>query len=147
MRKTLFFTSVMIGLNLLAVAQDTVASGASPETEARLRFAAGQHEIIRVLLKEREYSKILPEFRKILELDLEGENERPVLKSTWFFVGHLRKANQYSLAHQLIDEALDHLQSRDSKFILLILKGKTFDDEGRTREALEIFRKAQQFEE
>ena len=117
------------------------------DSRAKLNFAAGQHEIIRVLLEEARFSEVLVEFRKILELDLRGPNEKPVVEEAWVITEQLREADQHELSHQLIDETLDHTQSPDSKFYLFILKGKTFHDQERTREAIEAFRRAQEFKE
>ncbi|MFQ5930753.1 MAG: hypothetical protein ACE5MK_13755, partial [Acidobacteriota bacterium] len=59
----------------------------------------------------------------------------------------LRESAQYSLAHEIVDETLDQAENRESKFYLLMLKGKIFYDEGLTEEAIAIFRRAQELKE
>lgn len=110
---------------------------------SKLRFAAGQHEIVTVLIQDKKFSSVLPEFRKILQLDLQGENETLVVQSAWAIVEQLRETKQFSIAHQILDETLTQTEGRQNKFSLLMLKGKTFKDEGRLQEAIETYRKAQ----
>ena len=150
MKKTLFL--VLAGL-LLSLSLP-VASGApqeispdSDDLESKLRFAAGQHEIIGILLEQGSFSEILIEYRKILELELTGENEVPVVKEAWYLVEQLRQSEQFSLAHAIVDESLEWLQNRDSTCYLLIIRGKIFHDEGRTEEAIDAYREAQEFQD
>ncbi len=150
MKQTLFL--VLVGM-LLSLSVP-VASGApqeisrdSDDLESKLRFAAGQHEIIGVLLEQGRFSEILIEYRKILELELKDENEVPVVKEAWYLVEQLRQSEQYSLAHAIVDESLEWLQNRESTFYLLIMRGKIFHDEGRTEEAIDAYREAQEFQD
>ncbi len=150
MKQTLF--AVLVGM-LLSLSVP-VASGApqeispdSDDLESKLRFAAGQHEIIGILLEQGRFSEILIEYRKILELELKDENEVPVIKEAWYLVEQLRQSEQYSLAHAIVDESLEWLQNRESTFYLLIMRGKIFHDEGRTEEAIDAYREAQEFQD
>jgi tetratricopeptide (TPR) repeat protein len=143
----LILAATLLGLtaSVKALPQETFAESA--DVESKLRFAAGQHEIIRILLEQGRFSEILTEYRKILELELQGENEEPVVKEAWFVVERLRQSDQYSLAHAVVDESLGWLRNQESKFYLLIMKGKIFYDEGRTLEAIEAYRRAQEFQD
>ena len=139
MRKTLFL--VLVGM-LLSLSVP-VASGAlqeiSPNSDdlgSKLRFAAGQHEIIGILLEQGSFSEILIEYRQILELELRGENEVPVVKEAWYLVEQLRQSEQYSLAHAVVDESLEWFQNRESTFYLLIMRGKIFHDEAEPKRPL-----------
>ncbi len=150
MKQTLF--AVLVGMLLslsVPVASGTLQeiSPNSDDLESKLRFAAGQHEIIGILLEQGSFSEILIEYRQILELELRGENEVPVVKEAWYLVEQLRQSEQYSLAHAVVDESLEWLQNRESTFYLLIMRGKIFHDEGRTEEALDAYREAQEFQD
>ncbi|MDA2936982.1 hypothetical protein MYX75_01800 [Acidobacteria bacterium AH-259-A15] len=149
MRKALLFFMLVCSLSLSGVAQALQVELSSEQTDikARLNFAAIQHEIILAFLKEGKFSEVLAEFRKVLELDLKGENEKPVVQEAWLIVERLRQSAQYSLAHEIVDETFDQAENRESKFYLLMLKGKIFYDEGLTEEAIAIFRRAQEFKE
>lgn len=141
------FCSLLVTLLLFCgvFAASGVAVGSS--AEAKLRFAAAQHEIISILIKENQFDRVLPEFRKILGLDLAGEQEQLVVKEVWSIVTGLTDAGQYASAHQLLDEALSYATQQDNRFALLMLKGKLFKQEGRLQEALGTYRQAQQIQE
>jgi len=96
------------------------------------------------LLKQQEYSQVLPEFRKILELNLTGSNEQNVVKSAWIIVENLRTARQFALAEQIVEGTLAQTKQNKNKFDLLMLKGKICQDQGRLQEAKQAYRRAQQ---
>lgn len=112
---------------------------------AKLRIAESQYEIIQVLVQKHDYSQVLGEYRKILNLDLGLENEERVIKAALMFADALRQVGQYSLATRIIDETLTVVKLSESKFYLMMAKGKILKDQGRLQEAIEVYRKAQQF--
>lgn len=118
--------------------------GSGVSDEVKLQSAAAQHAIIEVLLKQQEYSQILPEFKKILELNLTGPNEQNVVKSAWIIVENLRTARQFALAEQIVESTLAQTKQNKNKFDLLMLKGKIYQDQGRLQEAKQVYRRAQQ---
>ena len=124
-----------------------LAAGPEQGEEAKLRFAAAQHEIIAILIKEEQFDRVLPEFSRILELGFQGSAEELVVKETWSVVNSLMDAAQFDLAHQVIDRALHDTEEADSEFGLLMLKGKLYKQEGRLREALQTYRLAQRIQE
>ena len=144
MRKALFLFILLWSLTPAANAQEITESA---DLETQLRFAASQHEIIGILLDEGRYAEILPEFWKILDLDLTGEDEKPVVQEAWLIGEQLREVGEYALAHQIVDDALDELETSESMFYLLMLKGKVFQDEGLTDQALDAYREAQEFKD
>ncbi len=144
MRKALFLFTLLCNLTLVTNAQEITESA---DLEAQLRFAASQHEIIKILLDEDRYADVLPEFSKILDLDLTGEDEKPVVQEAWLIGERMREMGEYDLAHEIVDGALDELEAFESQFYLLMLKGKIFQDEGLTEEALEAYREAQLYKE
>jgi tetratricopeptide (TPR) repeat protein len=137
-RKTLALVILSAVLGPCALAQ------AADGDAAKLRIAGSQYEIIRVLLRKQEFSQVLPEFRKILGLQLSRENEVLVVRGAWTVVEELRKAGQYSIAHQVVDETLLSSHEVGNRFSLLMLKGKIFQEEGRLEDAIGVYRKAQQ---
>jgi tetratricopeptide (TPR) repeat protein len=144
MRKVLFLFTLLWSLTLVVNAQEVVESA---DLETQLRFAASQHEIIKILLDEDRYADVLPEFWKILDLELTGDDEKPVVQEAWLIGERMRETGQYDLAHELVDGALDELEASESQFHLLMLKGKIFQDEGLTEEALAAYREAQLYKD
>ena len=144
MRKALFLFTLLWSVTVVTNAQEVTES---TDLEAQLRFASSQHEIIKILLDEDRYAEVLPEFWKILDLELTGEDEKPVVQETWLIGEHMSEAGQYDLAHEIVDGALDELETSESQFYLLMLKGKIFQDEGLTEEALAVYREAQLYKD
>ncbi len=137
MRKLILLLTLAAALHLPLQAEP------SDET-AKLRIAASQYEIIELLMQKHDYSQILGEYRKILALNV--EDEKLVVQATKLIaVDRLCPAGQYSLATQIINEALSTVRLSDSKFFLMMAKGKVLKDQGKLQEAIEIFRKAQQY--
>lgn len=138
MRKLLLLSILTATLSLSAIAQPCNEVG-------KLRIAASQLEIISVLVQKQDYSQILGEYRKILNLDFCPENEKPLVQGTWIIADGLRRAGQLSLAAQLINEALPKVKLAESKYYLMMAKAKILRDQGKLDEAVEVFRKAQEF--
>jgi tetratricopeptide (TPR) repeat protein len=144
MRTALLFYTLLWSVTVVTSAQEV---GESPDLETQLRFAASQHEIISILLDDGRYDEVLPEFGKILDLGLTGENEKPVVQEAWLVGERLSEVGEYALAHQVVDDSLAELETSDSRFYLLMLQGKIFQDEGLTDEALEAYREAQLYKD
>ena len=144
MRRALFLFTLLWSVTVVTNAQEVTESA---DLEAQLRFASSQHEIIKILLDEDRYAEVLPEFWKILDLELTGEDEKPVVQEAWLIGEQLREVGEYALAHQVVDDSLDELETSDSRFYLLMLQGKIFQDEGLTEEALEAYREAQLYKD
>ncbi len=138
MRKLLLLPILSFVLSLPAHAQPC-------NEAAKLRIAGSEFEIIGVLMQKQDYSQILGEYRKIVNLDFCPENEKPLVQGTWVIADGLRRAGQYSVATQIINEALPKVRLSESKYFLMMAKGKILKDQGKLEEALEIYRKAQEF--
>ena len=144
MKKALFLFSLLCSMTLVANAQEVTESA---DLETKLRYAASQHEIIKILLDDGRYDEVLPEFWEILELDLTDEHEKPVVQEAWLVGERMSEVGEYDLAHEVVDDTLDQLETSESRFYLLMLKGKVFQDEGLTEEALEAYREAQLYKD
>ena len=117
---------------------------ADAESQAKLEYAGAAHEIISILIEEGKYAAVFPEFRKILELGLEGRDATLVVVSALAFAESMTGAGQHGIAQQILDSSISGLQERTNKYTLLMYKAKYLKDQGRTQEAIEIYRKAQQ---
>lgn len=114
------------------------------EEGSKLEYAAAQHEVISILLRSQKYDRVLGEFRKILALGFEGEEEELLVREAWMIVEELRSAGQYSIAEQVVKECLLQIKDPENQFKLLMLQGKISQDQGYFEEAIQIYRKAQQ---
>jgi tetratricopeptide (TPR) repeat protein len=137
MRKLILLLALSAALHLPLQAQRT-------DEKTKLRIAGSQYEIIELLMQQHDYSQVLGEYRKILALNL--EDEKSVVQATKLIaVDRLSPAGQYSLAMQIINETLNTVRLSESKFYLLMAKAKVLKDQGKLQEAIEIYRKAQEF--
>lgn len=128
---------------LLAMGPVLLAEPGTETREGALRFAATQHEIIAILIEEGQFDRVLPEFQKILDLGFTGELEQLVVKEVWVVVNELSGANQFELGHQVVSSALRQLSEDESRFQLLMLKGKLYKQQGLVQEAVRTYRQAQ----
>ena len=134
--------SVCVILFLLMMAP--IAAQSQGEA-SKLRVAGSQFEIIGVLLDKQDYSPVLAEYRKILNLQFAPENEKTVVQAMAVIVNRLREAGQFALAYQVTDLTLTSVKLPLSKYSTLMIKGKLLKDQERFEEAIEVFQKAQQF--
>lgn len=139
----------LFALLLLMVFGQIAAQNVTKQStdDARLRYAAAQHEIITILINEKQYDRVPVEFEKILDLGFRGSQEELVVKEAWAIVTGLMAHRQFESAHQVVDEALQKVERNDNRFALIMLKGKLFKQEGRLKDALNAYRQAQQQEE
>ena len=114
---------------------------------SKLRVASTQYEIIQVLLDERDFPQIMPEFDRILELDLRIEDQGLIVQSAWNIVASLREARQYSLAHRVVQATLQRVKPNEHRATLLILQGKIYQDQKQNKKALESLRKARELQQ
>ncbi len=115
-----------------------------PTSEKNLQFAASQHEIILILLREKKYSQVMPEFQKILDLPWRTEDESLVVKAAWVIGENLSDARQFTVAEQLVNQTLSRVTQAPQQFTLLMLKAQILERSGRLSDALQILRRAQQ---
>jgi len=114
--------------------------------ESKLRYASAQHEIISILLQEGDFSSVLAELEKILALNLQGENEKLVVQEVWIISDQLVGHGQFDLAHKIIDTALPKIAGPGNQFTLQMLKGKIYKEQGLLKEAIELYRSAQELQ-
>lgn len=134
---------------LVGVVPGQATSDAVParaDLETKLRFAATQHEIISILLQEQQFELVREEFNKILALRFSEEHEKLVVQEAWIIAQQLLQADQFDLAHEIIEATIDQVQSLENRFTLLMLKGKVLKDEGRLQEALSVYQEARQLQ-
>jgi tetratricopeptide (TPR) repeat protein len=146
-----FALAIILGLflpspYLHAYPVESYAEGAQLSTDQMLSIAEKQHDIAKLLIKEGRFDRVLPEMRKILALNLQGENEQPVAKSASFIAYLLAENKQYALGHELLDEAIAKMQQAENVALLFKTKALIFKSQGKVREAIETLERSVQIE-
>ncbi len=109
-------------------------------------FAETQHEIVMLLIREKEYDKAATEADKIFTMKWPSDQEPLLLKELLFLSDQLLDQNQASLALQLIDRNLSVFKNTSSHIAILKEKGYLHKSMNQNDKALEYFRKAQSLE-
>ena len=133
---------ILAGFRSLAPAYGNFAEDAQLSYDQMLSIAETQYEITKLVIKEGRYDRVLPEMRKILELNFQGEDEQLVAKSSGGIAQLLEKNKQVTLAHALVDETLARMNQRENIVSLLKIKAYLYKSEGKYQKAIETFEKA-----
>ena len=151
MRKAFAF-AIILGLILSASLNGTAMCWAATENaqlsiDQMLSIAEKQHEIARLLIKERRYDRVLPEMRKILDLNMTGDYEQPVAKSASFIAYLLAEHKQYAIGHQLLDETVAKMRMSENVASLLKIKAYLYKSEGKLGIAIETLERSVEIEQ
>jgi tetratricopeptide (TPR) repeat protein len=149
--RIVFALALVAGLIMAAplsqvAANEPFAEGTQLSVDQRLSIAEKQHEIARLLIKEGRFDQVLPEMRKILDLNLQGEYEQPVAKSASFIAYLLGENKQYALGHELLDETLAKMRQPHNAASLLKVKAYLFKSEGKLSKAIETLERSVEIE-
>jgi tetratricopeptide (TPR) repeat protein len=129
-----------------AAAELSALEGAQLSEIQKLSIAEKQFDIARLLIKEGLFDRVLPEMRKILDLNLQGEHEQLVAESASLLAHLLTENKQYPLGHELLDETISRMKSVDNIASLLKIKAYVYKSEGKLRKARETLERAVEME-
>ena len=138
MRKALI---LWIGL-LLVPSLSAAQQKADPSWEQTRRIAETQHEIIAVAIRQNNFSQVMPEMRKIFELQFPLKYESTLSQEIEMVADALMHKQQFDLSHQCIDEGLKRLTDNKNKARILQKKAYILVKQGKEDEALRYFRQA-----
>jgi len=125
---------------------EVFAESVQLSVDQALSIAEKQHEIARLLIKEGRFDRVIPEMRKILDLNLQGDYEQPVAKSAGFIAYLLAENKQYALGHELLDETLARMRLSGNIASLLKIKAYIYKAEGKLGKAIETLEKSVEIE-
>jgi tetratricopeptide (TPR) repeat protein len=150
--KRAFALAIIFGFLLCVSPAGGVAGTAVPEgslasVDQMLSVAEKQHEIARLLIKEGRFERVLPEMRKILDLNLTGDYEQAVAKSSSFIAYLLVEHKQYAIGHQLLDETIKKMRLDENIASLLKIKAYLFKAEGKLGNAIETLERSVELEQ
>lgn len=149
--KSIFAFAIITGLILAipcnsSAANASFAEGAQLTVDQMLSIAENQHDIAKLLIKEGRFDLVLPEMRKILDLNLQKEYEQPVAKSASYIAYLLAENGQYALGHELLDETLAKMRLAENVASLLKIKAYLYKSEGKLKKAIETLERAVEIE-
>jgi tetratricopeptide (TPR) repeat protein len=141
--------SLVMGMGHPLSATPEMAPGvAMSETDVdrMLSIAEAQHEIIKLLIAQGHFDRVLPEMRKILELKLPEKYEPAVAQSASLIANLLVESKQFALAHELLDEAIKRMTQNENKASLLKIQAYVYKTEGNLDKALDALQQAIELE-
>ena len=114
----------------------------SQNWERSRSVAEAQHEIVMLLIKGKEFDKVLSASQQIFSLRFPYTQEHLFVTEGRILSGALYDHQQYGLAQALLDQALQVVNSNDSKALLYKEKAYLCDKEGKNDEAMKFFEMA-----
>ncbi len=143
---------LMLGLLLatplirVSATEPAAAEGVQLSIDQKLSIAEQEHEIIKLLIKQGRFDRVLPEMHKILDLNLTGEYEESVAKSAGYIAYLLSENRQYALGYELLDETIARMQLPANTASLLKIKAYLYKSEGKLQKAVETLQRAVELE-
>jgi len=143
--------ALVMGLIALAMPSSllSTAGGAqSPGSQDResvqvlLSIAESQYEIVKLLIKQQRFDRVLPEMKKIFELKLPNRYEQAVAESASLVARLLVENSQFEPAHDVLNEALARMTDDRNKAALLKIQALVYKEEGRIQEAMDVLERA-----
>jgi len=111
---------------------------------AKRKQAEAIHERIRIHFKNQNYPQVAAEMNDLFRLKLEGPDEDLVARELIAVVSNLIRVKQYAIAHQITDASLNYFTKPNTRATAWIQKGKIFEAEGKSENALTAFKRAEE---
>lgn len=111
-----------------------------------LSIAEQQFEIVKLLIRQERYERVLPEMRKIFQLELPERFEEHIAQSAVLVADRLVESRQYGLAHDVLDEAYARMTGDKNRVSLLKMKAYVYKSEEKYDEAVATFERAVEME-
>jgi tetratricopeptide (TPR) repeat protein len=109
----------------------------------KLQIASTQHNIIAILLKDKDFNAVLPEYEKILSLRLPAQYDENVIKETLWISEAFLKGQRSDLSLALLERGIQGVNHPKSKAALYQEMGYVYRLQGNDLKAMECFRQAQ----
>ena len=125
--------------------QGTTAAGevSQRQVDQMLLSAGAKHEIVKGLIEQGRFDRVLPEMRMIFALNLPDKEEDKIAQSASIIADMLVTAKQFALAHNVLDEAFARMNRNVDKASVLYIKAHVYASEGKVDKALETYSRAQ----
>jgi len=120
---------------------------AQDDWEKTRSIAEAQHEIVMLLIKNKQYDKVLPASKKIFALNFPPAREYQLVDHARLASASLSEQRNFTLAHQLLDEALKAVHTNKSKATLFKEKALICSKTGQDSQAMKFLEEAVRLEE
>jgi tetratricopeptide (TPR) repeat protein len=131
-----------INLNYAYGQQATQSAELSADVKQVLSIAETEHEMARLLIKQGQYERVMPEMKKIFQLDLPIRYEGAVAESASLISEMLVEKKQFSIAHQILEEALQKMKKKENQAALWKIQAFVYKSEGDLESALKCLQQA-----
>ncbi len=119
----------------------------SPGTLDKTKSMAGtQHEIVVLLLKQKDFQKAFAEANKIFEMKWPEDQEPLLLKELLFLSGQFMREGQAPLGLQFVERNSKMFKSTPSQIEIFRERGYLYKNMNQNDKAIDCFRKAQELE-
>jgi tetratricopeptide (TPR) repeat protein len=153
----LVFTLVIVGVlgpmetGVLSAFQSSSAEGQEKpgaETLQKLKIASVQHDLILLLIENRNFDRVELEWRKVLDLRLSGKYEGAIAQSLLTISYKLFEAKQLSLAQKILSESLSAVPfSNKNKADILRFQAYLYKEAGDLNSAIDTLKRASELAE
>ena len=110
-------------------------------------IAESQHDIVMLLIKNKQYDKVLANSKKIFALNFPPEREHLKVEHARLASAALAEQRNFTLAQQILDEALKSVTSNKSKAILYKEKAVVCRTAGQDEPAMKYLEEAIRLEQ
>ncbi len=110
-------------------------------------MAETQHEIVMLLIKQKEFQKAVAEANKIFEMRWPDDQEPLLLKELLFLSDQFLRQGQASLGLQVIDRSSKCFRSSPSQIAIWKEKGYLYKNMNQNDKAIDCFRRAKELED
>ena len=145
---------VVLGLNQIGMLSAFQSSPAveeeksNSETLKKLKIASMQHELILLLIENKNFDAVELEWEKVLDLRLGGKYEGAIAQSLLAIGYKLSEARQLALAQKILDESLSVVAfSNKDRADIFRFKAFVFKESGDLDAAIKALRQARELEE
>jgi tetratricopeptide (TPR) repeat protein len=121
-------------------------SGPPTALDKAKSIAGTQHEIVVLLIKQKEFQKAAAEANKIFEMKWPENQEPLLLKELLFLSGQFLLEGQAPLGMQVIEKNCRFFKSVPSQIEIWKEKGYLYKNMNQNDKAIDCFRKAQELE-
>lgn len=129
-----------------AAAQSAPAEPGPDDLRQMLSIAEAQHEIVKLRISQGRFDLVLPEIKKIFDLKLPDKYESNVAQSASLLANELIEIKQFTLAHEILDQALQRMKLNENKASVLKIQAFAYKAEGNLDKALKCLERAIELE-
>jgi tetratricopeptide (TPR) repeat protein len=116
------------------------------DVKQMLSIAETQHEIVKVLIAQGRFDRVLPEMKKIFDLKLPDKYEGAVAQSAGLIANLLAEKQQFALSYEILEEAQRRVRQKENKASLLKIQAYVYKIEGNLEKALQALERAVELE-